>query len=422
MLTFVIARFKEDIEWVNQLPADAKIYLYNKGPEIEPHVLRRNDVKVITLKNSGRESGTYLQHLMHHYDPHESEFTVFTQGDPFEHAPYFLDLIKVPHLWRDVQPLALQWLSEKKIPPSKLTEEDQRDWIEDIPVRAEHYSLTTWAPLSFFDEGAWGIGNFYRQKHLLPNGTNIAQHFFEFVGLDDLAVQAMGADIGVFSYGAIFAVRNTRITNFLRSGQRHLEKMEMLARADMNYGYIYERIWLHLFGEPFITLPALNAAPPEARRASVQAPIQARVATHGLTNAQLRQRAYAASAAGKLDDALSLLQTALLADPHDFDALSDLAALALIHGDRDSAATFANRALEVKQQHGPAIYTLAMCALGKGDAMMAVNLLESLQSGPAAVSLQSEAPELTPVVAQTLGQLRSLGRAALSESQAEAVL
>lgn len=421
MLTFVIARFKEDIEWVNQLPPDAKIYLYNKGPDIEPGVLRRDDVKLITLKNSGRESGTYLQHLMHHFNAQESEFTVFTQGDPFEHAPYFLDLIKVPHLWRDIQPLALQWLAEKKIPPAKLTEEDQRDWIEDMPVRAEHFSLTTWAPLSFFDEGAWGIGNFYRQKHLLPNGTNIAQHFFEFIGLDQLAEQATGADIGVFSYGAIFAVRNTRIADFLRFGQPHLEKMEMLARADMNYGYIYERIWLHLFGEPFITLPSLNAQQPDARRAAVQPPIQARPASMGLSNAQLRQRAFAAAAAGKLDDALSLLQTALLTDPQDYEALSDLAALALGHGDQPSAQTFAQRALEIKPSHGPATYTMAMCVLGKGDALQALNLLESLQSGPAAASLQAEAPELAPVVTQTLMQLRGLGRAKAQHMQAAAV-
>lgn len=422
MLTFVIARFKEDIGWVNQLPADARIFLYNKGPEIEPGVLRRNDVKVIPLKNAGRESGTYLQHLMTNFDAdaNAGDFTVFTQGDPFEHAPYFLDLIQVPHLWRDVQPLALHWLAEKKIPPTKLTEEDQRDWIEDIPVRTEHYSLTTWAPLAFFDEGAWGIGNFYRQKHLLPNGTNIAQHFFEFVGLDDLAVQATGADIGVFSYGAIFAVRNSRIANFMQTGRRHLEKMEMLARADMNYGYIYERLWLHLFGEPFVTLPALSAAstPAQARPAAVQP----RAPSPGLSNPQLRHAAYVAGAAGRIDEAVSLLQSALRANPQDADALSDLATLALGTGDQPSAMVFAEHALQIKPQHGPAIYTMAMCALGQGDAPACLSLLEALQSGEPAKSLQAEAPELVPVVQQSISQLRGLGRAARQAAPAAATL
>ena len=97
------------------------------------------------------------------------------------------------------------------------------------------------------------------------------------------------------------------------------------------------------------------------------------------------------------------------------------AALALGHGDQPSAQTFAQRALEIKPSHGPATYTMAMCVLGKGDALQALNLLESLQSGPAAASLQAEAPELAPVVTQTLMQLRGLGRAKAQHMQAAAV-
>lgn len=411
MLTFVIARFEEDIGWVNQLHAEARIYLYNKGPAIEPGVLRRDDVQVVALKDAGRQSGTYLQHLMTRFDAGAADdFTVFTGGDPFACAPHFLDLVEVPQRWRDVQPLALQRPAGTGIPPARLAEEDQRDWIDDIPVRPERFSLGTWAPLAFDDAAAREIGNAYRQKHVLPEGSNLARHFLEFVGLDELAARAAAADIGVFSYGAIFAVRNHRIASFLQSGRRHLEKMEILARADLACGGIYEHLWLHLFGEPFIALSALSAGATTV----TAAPVPAR------SNPQLRHAAYVAGSAGRIDEAISLLQTALGADPGDADALSDLATLALGAGDQPAAMIFAEHALRIRPSHAAATYVRAMCALGQGDAPACLSLLETLQSGEPAMQLRAEAPELVAVVQQSIDRLRGLGRAARQQVSAAA--
>jgi hypothetical protein len=77
----------------------------------------------------------------------------------------------------------------------------------------------------------------------------------------ELAEQAMKADLGVFSYGGIFAVRNNNIASFLDTAKSCLNKMEELTRTGNNYGYIFERCWLHLFGEPFIDLNKIRLAP-----------------------------------------------------------------------------------------------------------------------------------------------------------------
>lgn len=394
MLSFVVARYKEDIAWIDHLPADAVVHLYNKGPAIAPGTLRR-DVRLVELRNAGRESGTYMHHLMHDFRADAGDFTVFTQGDPFEHAPGFLDLVRHPHLWRDVQPLSVQWVPEKRIPPPLLTEGDTRDWIGPMRVRSEHFSLMTWAPLHFFDEGAWGIGAAYRQKHRLPSGSNIAAHFLEFCGLEALAAQAAQADLGVFSYGAIFAVRNARIAAFLETARAHLEKIELLTRADLNYGYIFERLWLHFFGEPFIALPGLRAPAAQA------------VAAHpGAGNSELRRRAYQANAAGRLDEAVELLQQALAADPRDHDALCDLATMALQQNDPRNAAVLARRAVEIEPGHGVSLYTLAMALFASGDPEAAVTALLRLERGPAAANLLDEAPELAASVQRELARLR----------------
>lgn len=426
MLNIVVARYTEDVAWLNQLPADARVFLYNKGPAIEPGTLRE-DIRVIPLRNTGRESGTYIHHLRHDFDASAGEFTVFTQADPFEHAPGLLQLLGLVRYWRDVQPLSVQWIEERNIPPRKVLGDDLRDWIGDLPIRAEHFSLLTWAPIGFFDEGAWGIGNTYRQKHMLPSGTNIIEHFFELCGLDWLAERARGQDVGVFSYGAIFAVRNRLIADFLERAAPHLEKIDLLTRADLNYGYIFERCWMHLFGEPFIRFPAVRS--PEVDRAlqaaeertaatpTVSAPSTAPDAASTTAKATsdigaTRRAAYEAWGRGKMAEAQSMLSRALLADPMNAEVLSDLAALAFQGGDRALAIPYARRALVVDADHGPSQFTLAMCLAGSGQRDEALALFDRLARGPRAAAFRDENPELATIADQEAARLRSLGQPA----------
>jgi tetratricopeptide (TPR) repeat protein len=404
MITYVIARYKEDIGWVNDLPADAEIYLYNKGPEIDPASITR-PVHLKQLKNTGRESATYLHYLLHDYKPGESDFVVFTQGEPFEHAPDFLELMKVSDKWRDIQPLSLLWLADKKTPPLPVLEVERSDWIGSLAVRAEHFSLKTWAPVAFFDEGAWGIGNTYRQKHMLPNGVNVAAHFFEFCGFDDIAHRALESDVGVFSYGAIFAVRGTLVAKLVAEARQHLVKMELLARADLNYGYIFERIWLHLFGEPFVKFDAVKK--PQA--ATVAAPAARDVVPPSRASvADIRQRAFAALAEGRIDDGRALLQKALFANPVDAEVLSDLAALAFQQGNHSMAIPYARRALAARPEHAISRFTLAMCLSASGQHDEAAKHLQAVTQGTLVDQLRAEAPGLVDVANSELARLQGL--------------
>lgn len=252
MITLVIARYNENVSWINSVPPYAKVFLYNKGADISKDAFHR-DVTIIQLPNTGRESGTYLHHLMYNFDHTDNGFTVFTQGDPFEHSPKFIKLLNIPHHWQDIQPLSLLWLENKQIPPIKILQDEQKDWLGGIPIRREYFGLKTWSPVDFYDSGAWNIGFAYLKNHSLPLGTNIAAHFFQLCGLSALSDLSANADIGVFSYGAIFAIKNERISAFLYEASKNLAKMELLSRTGTNYGYIFERCWLHFFGEPFVS-------------------------------------------------------------------------------------------------------------------------------------------------------------------------
>jgi arabinan endo-1,5-alpha-L-arabinosidase len=258
MLTIVVARYKEDVAWLNDLPADWRVYLYNKGPELATGTLRPG-IEVHALPNTGREAHTYLHHLRRHFNADEGEFTVFTQADPFEHSPGFLHLLTLAAHWRDVQPLSLQWMASRDIPPRPLISMDRRDWLGGIPIRSEYFSLHTLAPVAFFDVGGWGLYNAFRLDHSLGTGHKAIEHFFELCGLYWLAEQARDADIGAFAWGAIFGVRNSRIAAFLERAHPQLERMEVLACLAPLYACMFERSWLLIFGEPMSRFPALRS-------------------------------------------------------------------------------------------------------------------------------------------------------------------
>lgn len=75
----VVARYKEDISWISKIENQGyDITVYNKyeGENLLPNV--------------GRESHTYLTHIFKNYD-NLADFTIFVQGNPFDHSPNFLN-------------------------------------------------------------------------------------------------------------------------------------------------------------------------------------------------------------------------------------------------------------------------------------------------------------------------------------------
>jgi len=78
----VISRYNENIDWVKNIDNRLfDIYIYNKGSVI-PEIPNCN---IINLNNTGRESHTYLYHIINNYS-NLPERIVFTQAHPFDHV------------------------------------------------------------------------------------------------------------------------------------------------------------------------------------------------------------------------------------------------------------------------------------------------------------------------------------------------
>lgn len=86
-IAIVVACYCENIDWI---PLEWKnmLYLYEKGFATESSPLVPHS-KIINLPNVGRESHTYLTHIINNYE-HLDDIIYFTQANPFDHAPHFI--------------------------------------------------------------------------------------------------------------------------------------------------------------------------------------------------------------------------------------------------------------------------------------------------------------------------------------------
>jgi hypothetical protein len=71
----VVAHYREDLSWLKQL--DVPRTIYTKGGGLEG----------IPLFNQGRETHTYLYHILQNYHDNLAPVTIFSQGHPEPHVP-----------------------------------------------------------------------------------------------------------------------------------------------------------------------------------------------------------------------------------------------------------------------------------------------------------------------------------------------
>ena len=79
--SIIVARYKENISWLQSLPDTHHVHVYNKFYQ-----------DINCLPNVGRESHTYLHHIIQNYN-NLSQYNIFCQGNPIEHCPNFIHIL-----------------------------------------------------------------------------------------------------------------------------------------------------------------------------------------------------------------------------------------------------------------------------------------------------------------------------------------
>ena len=85
MLNIVIAHYKEDFGWIEDVKGIGNLILIHKGGDAD--IYQKSGVPTYQLRNIGRESHSFLEFIVMTYDYINPEYKyVFLQGNPFDHV------------------------------------------------------------------------------------------------------------------------------------------------------------------------------------------------------------------------------------------------------------------------------------------------------------------------------------------------
>jgi len=244
MDTLIVARYNEDLSWLVSIPEHFRIIVYNKGREIQDAAAIKRISSIVNTPNVGRESDSYLRYLEKR-EPCEQGLTVFSQGNPIEHSPDFSTLVENEAEWADIQALSWCWKESLDVPPKTVLYSGNHGRLLGKRARSERFSLVSLAATSFHDKGSYGIAEVYRQAHGLTVGTNLIAHFLNLCALYEIEAAARSHVLGEFAYGAIFAAKNTVVN---RLDPSLAPRMREVASSHFIHGYLFEKLWLHIFG------------------------------------------------------------------------------------------------------------------------------------------------------------------------------
>jgi hypothetical protein len=241
LLSVVVARYNENLEWV--IPYNDVAIIYNKGhpcPPIFNHIIQ--------LPNIGREGHTYLHHIINNYTRLQRQ-TFFLQGSPFEHNETVLFGIDNHFENLDFQPLGLVYLKEQNIPPREIVDTNMTTTPYGLKYMTLPIDGNIKCPL-YPDIGIENLGIHYEKKYFTNKTdhehTTMIDHYLERSRFT--RTTSLKPTMFEFSFCALFSVKNTNIMFYSVDVYNNLLQA-LLDDDDQGgaSGYILERLWLSIF-------------------------------------------------------------------------------------------------------------------------------------------------------------------------------
>lgn len=235
-VTIVVARYNEDIDWVNAYDDISIIYNKGRAPDSEHKHL-------ITIPNIGREGNTYLYHIIKNYNK-LSKRTIFTQGNPFTHNETILFGVDNYEKTLDIQPLGLRYLKEHNKPPKELIDKYKVRTgfgLEYLVVNIDK-NINYIKPHWFFDFGISLLQKSYMER--FPNSKSLIQSFLNRSKYN----HNKSVDCIRFTFCALFSLTKANIQKHAISVyEKLLEELTSYDSQGGVNGYILERLWLFIF-------------------------------------------------------------------------------------------------------------------------------------------------------------------------------
>ena len=145
----VVARYREDLGWLDWCGLPATVYDSGDSPSGAPA-----NAEVVARPNLGRgasESHAYLTHVVGRYDRLD-DVTVFCQGHPFDHSPDFLRRLRLPY----DRPTSLTVRYKADHPADAVKALDLVGSDRGFETRLGLATAGMISGAEWFDRGAWG--------------------------------------------------------------------------------------------------------------------------------------------------------------------------------------------------------------------------------------------------------------------------
>jgi len=238
-ISLVIARYKEDLDWVSAYKDIAIVY--NKGSK-----LAQNGLRVINIENLGREGHTYLYHIINNYESLTNR-VIFSQGDPFEHNETILYGIDNYEKGADLQPLGIRWLRSNNIPPIDIENKYKiitNYGLNYMTIQLDNNLISS----EFYDHGMSELNINYRRDHNEDPAKPIVSITNDFLTRASFPLSTEIKTV-TFTYSALFSVIQSKIIkNDIVLYENLLNELISIHENGGANGYVLEKLWLIIFG------------------------------------------------------------------------------------------------------------------------------------------------------------------------------
>lgn len=227
----VIARYNENLNWIDKVPKDIKITIYNKGKNDIPY-------NYIKLPNEGRESNTYLHHITYNYY-NLSDRIIFVQGYPFDHSPNFIELLKKKNIFKEIQGLTNLMNFPDNL--KKASKNALNTKLNDLLLYTEYVNnnFDPCYPTYWYNGSFEKVINKIKETHKVEN---VLKYFKKKLKLKNIDLNYL---IPV-NYSANFSVDKKLIKKNSLEFYENMNKI-LLKTKEYDLGFIIERLWLSIF-------------------------------------------------------------------------------------------------------------------------------------------------------------------------------
>jgi hypothetical protein len=251
-IEIIIARYNEDLDWLKKIPKEFKITIYNKGQDDIENI--PPNATIIKLPNIGRESHTYLYHIIENYDK-LADKTIFCQGDSIFHSPDFLKLLKNTKYFEPIQPLSAYYWPDGKEPhyffnpPKPTLEKTKNLWIKGCRVHVEYLDndYVTKYPYYYYEDA---YTKFINKNKLVYNVNNMLKFNVERFQLKNVDLEKLIP----ICYSGLFCVNKEVIRentvdfyNNIMSILIYDVRENFINGKNLDHGLFLEKLWLLIF-------------------------------------------------------------------------------------------------------------------------------------------------------------------------------